>query len=593
MFRIFLLIVLSIIPIIIISCGKSSERESTLLKSPAKYLVLSESVIIKNPRKAIIHLDKMLLEDSVLQTPEAHCNVLFCIGSAYLYQSKQSQAFSYFNSASEIASQHNLALWKAFCFLKLSKIAYDLGNTNLALHDAYKALTVFEIHYDSANIADACNIIGSIKSASGEFDSAYSYLNRALYINRKLKNISGQIVNKSNLAFYFVYKGEFDSVNNLYEEIIPQLIKDNDDINLSTIYSHLSLYYKWNSKNDSSNYYIRKAIQLAERIEDDYTLPTYYGMLGMNFKDQNNFDSARVYLAKSMRIAKKHNDYFTQRQALLLLIGMDTLEGNHKKTYHDFLQVLALNDSIYKQDSQNNIEAAELKYENHRKDNNLKQDKLNLENEKREKQLFLFLLITTIVLILILGIIINTLKRNFYLKKQEFNNQIRLQALEIENTKFNEEVKRLKIENIEKELKIKEQEQISHALAMEQKNILLTNISSVIANSRGVVDYNNSYINELKSTIHEHLRTSKERDLFNEKFTLIHPDFFITLKNNHPTLTKNEIKYLAYLKLNLDNNQISEILNITYEAIKKTRYRIRKKIDIAKCTTLEDYISRF
>jgi len=82
-------------------------------------------------------------------------------------------------------------------------------------------------------------------------------------------------------------------------------------------------------------------------------------------------------------------------------------------------------------------------------------------------------------------------------------------------------------------------------------------------------------------------------EVFRLLFTQVHKDFFTKLKALHSTLTKSELKFCAYIRIHLSSSQISAVLNVTNEAIKKTRYRIRKKMGLPPKDSLEDYIAKF
>ena len=53
------------------------------------------------------------------------------------------------------------------------------------------------------------------------------------------------------------------------------------------------------------------------------------------------------------------------------------------------------------------------------------------------------------------------------------------------------------------------------------------------------------------------------------------------------------MKYLAYLKIELGGFQIAALLNIGKDAIKKKRYRIKKKLGIQSNTSLEEFVDQF
>jgi AraC family transcriptional regulator, chitin signaling transcriptional activator len=100
-------------------------------------------------------------------------------------------------------------------------------------------------------------------------------------------------------------------------------------------------------------------------------------------------------------------------------------------------------------------------------------------------------------------------------------------------------------------------------------------------------------VNEVIASIKMQMNASGEAELFNQQFTNVHEKFHENLKKAHPDLTKSEMKFCAYLRLNLSGNQIANSLNVTQEAIRKTRYRIRKKLNLRPEESLEGYISGF
>ncbi len=100
-------------------------------------------------------------------------------------------------------------------------------------------------------------------------------------------------------------------------------------------------------------------------------------------------------------------------------------------------------------------------------------------------------------------------------------------------------------------------------------------------------------LNHIKKNLEAQSKKPDNWEDFKLHFTEVHNDFFNKLKEKHPSLSKTELKFSAYLRIHLSSYQISSILNITNEAIKKTRYRIRKKLDLSTNDSLEDYISQF
>lgn len=72
---------------------------------------------------------------------------------------------------------------------------------------------------------------------------------------------------------------------------------------------------------------------------------------------------------------------------------------------------------------------------------------------------------------------------------------------------------------------------------------------------------------------------------FRTVFEEVHPDFFAKLKKRFPELTTNELRHLAYIKLNLQIREISNLTGVSIQAVKIARNRLKKKIGLQKSLT--------
>lgn len=94
-------------------------------------------------------------------------------------------------------------------------------------------------------------------------------------------------------------------------------------------------------------------------------------------------------------------------------------------------------------------------------------------------------------------------------------------------------------------------------------------------------------IQKLKTDISDYLQqmfqsNSKQPDLvpFYSNFEKIHPNFSHALKKIAPSISANELKLCALLRLNLSSKEIGQLLNITQDSVNKARYRLRKKLGL-------------
>ncbi len=80
--------------------------------------------------------------------------------------------------------------------------------------------------------------------------------------------------------------------------------------------------------------------------------------------------------------------------------------------------------------------------------------------------------------------------------------------------------------------------------------------------------------------VNSSLLTNDDWDEFRQRFERVHPGFFWQLKTQFSELSPAEERLLALSKLRINSRQMSRMLGISPESIRKTRYRLRKKLGI-------------
>lgn len=77
---------------------------------------------------------------------------------------------------------------------------------------------------------------------------------------------------------------------------------------------------------------------------------------------------------------------------------------------------------------------------------------------------------------------------------------------------------------------------------------------------------------------------------FLKHFNGVHKDFVGKLVQKHPSLTANEIKLCAYLRMNLNSLDISTLQGVEKSSVNQARYRLRNKLDLSKQVDLVAYM---
>lgn len=131
-----------------------------------------------------------------------------------------------------------------------------------------------------------------------------------------------------------------------------------------------------------------------------------------------------------------------------------------------------------------------------------------------------------------------------------------------------------------------------YTLRMKEKSALLekfeNELESLKQSGKAMeADANHS----LEELLQASILTDEEWQKFRELFEKVHPGFLARLRVKLPDLTPAETRMLVLTKLKLSNKEMGSMLGIGYDAIKKTRQRLRRKIDLPEEGGLDDLIA--
>lgn len=525
---------------------------------------------------------------------EGESEALFLMAGVLYDQNKYREALELYEQVFNRAIKQNNHLLKARCLERMASVNLTTGDDHKALKQYYEALPFFEQYNYKEGIAKVYNIIGLYKNAQNKFDTAEIYLNKAILLNTEIGNKRGLIHNMGNLAYVYERSGRLEKAAEIYTSLIDSLKSSGDSVNLPMMLSNLASVNRKMKLMTEAVGHLRQAVALAQKTADTSMLAELYADFGELSLESQRIDSAEIFLNKSVFYASQIGDFRTQLSAMQMLLRADTLKKDFKGASRRYKSIDWLNDTVYARKLRHSLRASELQYESEKKSQLIELQALTIQNAGKQKQFFLILLLLSGVSLVLLGLVIVLVVRNHRKKRALFEDSLKIRDLQIENSIKEDEINKLKIHKIEEEIRLKEREQLNSALALVQKNELLGVISSRISQAKS----DNSKVeagglSDILSSIRLQLRGADDNDLFNQKFVKLHPDFFEKLKLQHPELTKSELKFCAYLRLNLTGNQIASIQHVTSEAIRKTRYRIRKKMGLLPGESLEDYISTF
>ncbi|WP_178983795.1 helix-turn-helix and ligand-binding sensor domain-containing protein [Winogradskyella helgolandensis] len=182
------------------------------------------------------------------------------------------------------------------------------------------------------------------------------------------------------------------------------------------------------------------------------------------------------------------------------------------------------------------------------------------------------------VLILIgIAFLVNKVYKFYYeriLKHEHIKNERAL--IQIKNEKLNQDIEG------------KNRELVISTMSIIKKNELLNKIKKELKRTR-----NNKDIESAIDLIDTNLNNNKDWKFFKEAFNNADKDFMDKIKAAHPDLTPNDLKFCAYLRLNLSSKEMAPLLNISIKSVETKRYRLRKRLQLDHDDSLVNYILKF
>ena len=126
-------------------------------------------------------------------------------------------------------------------------------------------------------------------------------------------------------------------------------------------------------------------------------------------------------------------------------------------------------------------------------------------------------------------------------------------------------------------------------MSLIKKNELLALIKEDLKKSSDETSFK-SIKSVITTTINKNISVDNAWSAFKEAFDTADKDFLKKVKQVHESLTPNDLRLCAYLRLNLSSKEIAPLLNISVRSVEIKRYRLRKKMDLPHEARLVDYI---
>jgi DNA-binding CsgD family transcriptional regulator len=188
---------------------------------------------------------------------------------------------------------------------------------------------------------------------------------------------------------------------------------------------------------------------------------------------------------------------------------------------------------------------------------------------------------------LIAAYLINRAYKKYYHSQKEKLIEENNRLLEIKELENEQQLMKIKNEQLEQDFESKNRELAASTMNLIKKNELLSMIKEDLKKSG---EGNDRSIKSVITTINKNINEDDTWNMFKEAFNNADKDFLKKVKATHASLTPNDLRLCAYLRLNLSSKEIAPLLNISIRSVEIKRYRLRKKMDLPHELGLVEYI---
>lgn len=487
------------------------------------------------------------------------------LDSAYFYYNAAGQSFQQANDSSGMASIYNS---KAVLY-------ENKGYFNLALEEALKSDFILERLQESPELEQNYMVIATSYSQMKDTANALEYYDRLTDFFREnglQRQLCSNLVLSTGLKI--PHKAQRDNTEAEIKEALD-IAESLQSVELqnSARFVYANFYYHYGDYQKSKAILTDLMDEAANNGENEINSPVYIGMgkcliaLGENrdaidyLKTANAGSTADGYLKESAESNK------------WLSLAFEKENKNSEALFH-YKAYKTLNDSLYNTESQNRFSELQTIYETEKKEAQLDAqqheiENLNIqaENDQLTKTLygigmFSFLAIAGL---LYFGFTQRIKKNKIEREKQE--------------------------EIYKKELAFKKKELASQTLHLVQKSTFIHELKDNLERIKQSPELFKVEFRRLVMLLKKESAEDKEWEVFKSYFSEVHNDFDKSLKATYSDITDKEIRLAAYLRMNLTTKEIASLLNVLPDSVLKSKYRLKKKLDLDKDQDLNAYLN--
>jgi len=419
------------------------------------------------------------------------------------------------------------------------------------------------------------NNLAMVAEARGDYDTAKELFNDGLryrWERMQFDDLAHSYLHLANLALTTNKFSEVsiycDSTEKMVEKLFNTTIEQfgaseenkNRYLGMSNQFQ-AELHFKLGNK-DRMNYFFKRAKDFYKELPIELT--DLLGLSATKYHELNDLDASILAVNQGLVLAESQG--LTRQKEQLLQTKKIVLgkAGNEEGALKTNEQLLLINQEKVSSQNRNLLINMELREQLRSSQEAIK------ESQEQRRQFIILSFVGLIIFVLIASTI-----RNQYITAEQ-------QKIIAEQSKL---VAELELKSTERELRYV-------STSIMEKNEMIESIKKDINYaSKFLSDSESKYLlNPLRSKLKDATTESSDWDEFQKHFNKSYPGFLEQLASLNRSLTIPDLRICAYLRSGQTTKEIAHMTGLSVRSIESRRYRLRKKLNLNRDTSLHQFI---
>jgi len=395
------------------------------------------------------------------------------VGLCYFNEGKSSEALVYYLDAYDIFTLLDNKRGEAITTANIGYLYFSQDNYKKAIEYYYKSLLSAEEITDSSRVAALLGNLGIIYYNQGYYSKSLDLYLKSLKIRENMGDMQGVAYVYGNLGLIYDAQGDLDKSLVYYNKSLAIREEINDSMGIASALCNIGEVHNTRKEYTKALENFQKAFYIASAIDYQEVVATALINIGDVYNAQGDFTKATEYYNKTLALNKNNENkrgvaysykklgdvYYSQMNfenalknyqnsiAIADSVGLKDLlkddykavstlyvkMGNFEKAYLFHALYSDIRDSIYNEESINQIADMQAKYETEKQEEeiNLLKKESEVQTLKYSKgKLFVFFISGTLILFIIFAILT--------FRAYRLNKKAKV-ALEIQNKEISEQ----------------------------------------------------------------------------------------------------------------------------------------------------------